>query len=134
MPSLPRGRKSKTPRSRTHYKKDGSIDWRARKPFHDWNPEYAHLYQTAGWKKLRLVVLQSAPTCPVCMHNNVVTPAKEVDHVLAHRGERELFYDLDNLWALCTPCHRLKTAAESNGALFKTKKEWLDHLVYLSKC
>ncbi len=131
MPSLPNSRKNKKPRSKAQYKKDGSVNMNARVPFHGWEPEYASLYHTMRWEKIRKTVLQRDPTCPICMHRNQLTAACEVDHVVAHKGDASLFHSLDNLWALCTPCHRQKTACETNGDDFTSKKEWLERLLLL---
>ena len=35
-----------------------------------------------------------------------------VDHIIPHKGNLELFWDEDNLQALCKPCHDRKTAKE----------------------
>lgn len=131
MPSLPRGRRNKRPRSKTQYKKDGSVNWKARVPFHGWNPEYRDLYQTSRWQKIRNIIMGRKPVCPVCMHQNKVVPATDVDHVFPHRGNPGDFYDLDNCWALCSFHHMQKTALESNGKEYRTKEEWLDALLGL---
>jgi 5-methylcytosine-specific restriction protein A len=36
-----------------------------------------------------------------------------VDHIIPHRGNRELFWDTENWQALCTPCHNRKTKQEA---------------------
>ena len=129
MPSLPSGRRRKRPGNKTRYKKDGSIDWKARVPFYGWDPEYAKMYNTTRWRKIRDIILQRTPTCPICMHEDKLTPAAEVDHVQPHRGDPHLFHSLDNLWGLCTDHHRIKTAMESNGSSWTTKKDWLEAIL-----
>ena len=43
-------------------------------------------------------------------------PACEVDHVVPHRGDRQLFWDANNLQSLCKPCHAgTKQAIEARG-------------------
>ena len=130
MPSLPKPRKNRKPRSKAQYK-NGKPDLKARIPFHGWEPEYADLYHTMRWEKIRKVILNRDPMCPICMHRSKLSPASEVDHVKAHKGDPHLFHSLDNLWALCTPCHRQKTACETNGDAFDTKAEWLERLLSL---
>ena len=39
--------------------------------------------------------------------------AKEVDHIIPHKGNMKLFWDSDNNWSpLCKSCHSKKTAKE----------------------
>ena len=35
----------------------------------------------------------------------MTTAATVVDHMMAHKGNLDLFYDPDNLQPLCKPCH-----------------------------
>ncbi|MEO4040348.1 HNH endonuclease signature motif containing protein [Hoeflea sp. CAU 1731] len=35
-------------------------------------------------------------------------PAKVVDHIIPHKGDRKLFWDRSNWQPLCTPCHSSK--------------------------
>ncbi|MDD2054183.1 HNH endonuclease [Pseudomonas putida] len=61
------------------------------------------------WRRKRdAILLRDKYTCQVC---GVTTNHLEVDHVvnLAQGGTDED----DNLQAICVPCHKLKTAAES---------------------
>ncbi len=67
------------------------------------------------WKELRLFVLRRQPLCVSCKKEGVITEAREVDHIQPHAGNMELFYDLENLQALCKPCHSRKTMSENNG-------------------
>lgn len=129
MPELPKGRKKKAPRSKTQYHKDGSVNWKARVPFYGYDPDHASMYHTTRWKKIREVILHRNPTCPICMHQNKVVPATDVDHVFAHKGAASLFYDLDNLWALCKYHHNVKTGLESNGCTARGKQEWLEAIL-----
>ena len=60
------------------------------------------------WRKLRRMVLASEPLCRVCG-----APATEVDHILAlARGGDDA---MDNLQALCRPCHSRKTVREDGA-------------------
>ena len=49
----------------------------------------------------------------VCRGQGIVTAATEVDHVVPHRGDIALMFDLGNLQALCAHCHARKTASET---------------------
>ena len=39
----------------------------------------------------------------------IITPATVVDHVIPHRGNKQLFWDEKNWQPLCKSCHDLKT-------------------------
>jgi 5-methylcytosine-specific restriction protein A len=50
---------------------------------------------------------------PYCLHHHQageIKRAEVVDHIKAHRGNRELFWDVSNWQPLCKPCHDRKTA------------------------
>lgn len=68
-------------------------------------------YCSARWQRLRLQVLQDQPFCAMCRVDGKRTLALEVDHVVAHRGDPILFWDVHNLQGLCRPCHTRKTTA-----------------------
>jgi 5-methylcytosine-specific restriction protein A len=77
------------------------------------------LYHLAVWchprTGLRAVHLASEPLCRACRDEGRTTPAREVDHVIPHRGDMRLFTDLTNLQSLCSPHHASKTAREVNA-------------------
>lgn len=56
---------------------------------------------------MRARFLALNPTCAVCGE-----VADEVDHIIAHKGDRELFYDPENWQPLCRAHHIAKTRAE----------------------
>ena len=66
----------------------------------------------ARWRKFRKQFLMTNPLCVHCYENGLMTPANEVDHIIPHRGDQRIFWDYDNLQALCKPCHSRKTHAE----------------------
>ncbi|GIW48990.1 MAG: HNH endonuclease [Caloramator sp.] len=76
------------------------------------NRTYKYLYNTARWKRLRIKFLKEHPLCEECKRNGVVTLAEVVDHIIPHKGNKELFWDEENLQALCKECHDSKTAKE----------------------
>lgn len=51
--------------------------------------------------------------CQACLRLGRVTPANQVDHIIprAKQGSD----DLDNLQALCEPCHKSKTIRDNGG-------------------
>lgn len=64
------------------------------------------------WRKARITFLRENPLCVVCHANGILTPATVVDHIIPHKGDKNLFWDVDNWQALCKPCHDRKTATE----------------------
>jgi len=67
------------------------------------------------WKQVREDWLRANPLCVICMENGIITPAKEVDHIVAHKGNYAMFWDNGNLQSLCKSCHSTKTAKEDGG-------------------
>jgi 5-methylcytosine-specific restriction protein A len=64
------------------------------------------------WRKARRMYLARHPLCVECEKQGVYVPATEVDHITAHKGDRDLFWDSDNWQGLCKRCHSAKTAKE----------------------
>ncbi|ADL50540.1 HNH endonuclease [Clostridium cellulovorans] len=73
---------------------------------------FKHLYNTSRWKKLRLQFLQEQPLCVECKSKGVIKAATDLDHIQAHKGDEELFWNINNLQALCHSCHSRKTARD----------------------
>ena len=67
--------------------------------------QWSHLYKTARWRNARAFVLAREPLCRMCLELGRTVPATVVDHIKAHKGDLDLFNDLDNLQPLCKPCH-----------------------------
>lgn len=66
---------------------------------HEW-------YNSGWWKRVRARVLIAQPICRACRDEW----AAEVDHIVPHRGDYDLFHDPANLQGLCGRCHKQKTA------------------------
>lgn len=49
------------------------------------------------------------PLCRMCTADGQVVPATTVDHIVPHRGDMALFWDVGNLQSLCKPHHDRKT-------------------------
>jgi 5-methylcytosine-specific restriction endonuclease McrA len=69
------------------------------------------------------------PLCVHCERVGRMTSATVVDHVIPHRGDRNLFWDMANWQALDADCHARKGARESglarcnhNGAILRIGK------------
>lgn len=57
------------------------------------------------WQKYRAGFLRANPLCVMCHKEGRVTVATVVDHIQPHKGDMELFWDVDNHQALCTYHH-----------------------------
>lgn len=62
------------------------------------------------WRRYRINFLKEHPWCVECEKQGVRRPATEVDHIIPHRGDRQLFWNKKNHQALCKNCHSRKTA------------------------
>jgi len=67
------------------------------------------------WQKARKAFLLDHPLCVVCQNQGRVTAATDVDHIVPHRGDQDLFWDKTNWQALCHSHHSEKTAREDGG-------------------
>lgn len=67
------------------------------------------------WRQARLVHLAQYPLCVHCEEQAGVTLATDVDHIIPHRGNYDLFWDRNNWQSLCKSCHSRKTATEDGG-------------------
>jgi len=82
-------------------------DWRSPEA-----AEYRKLYNTRIWRKLRdRTLLRDGYRCQRKGCGVMLTRGRShprsavVHHVDAHKGNRELFYDINNLQAVCWQCH-----------------------------
>lgn len=62
---------------------------------------------TFEWRKARKAWIIRHPLCAICG-----APATDVDHIIPHRGNRELFWDTGNWQSLCHECHSRKSYGE----------------------
>ena len=63
------------------------------------------------WREARAAYLRRHPLCVYCQAEGKLTPATVVDHVLPHRGDMKLFWDVNNWQALCKEHHDKKTGS-----------------------
>lgn len=68
----------------------------------------------ARWRKVRAAKLAKEPLCREHVKQGQVVEATEVDHIIPHRGNMELFFRDDNLQPLCKSCHSRKTATQDS--------------------
>lgn len=67
------------------------------------------------WNKERRAFLLRRPLCVKCLEHGSIVRANTVDHIIPHKGDMTLFWDVSNWQSLCTLCHRKKTASEDGG-------------------
>lgn len=63
------------------------------------------------WRAARAQYLKRHPLCVKCLEQGILTPATVVDHIIPHRGNVRLFWDMGNWQALCKQCHDRKTGS-----------------------
>lgn len=57
------------------------------------------------WRKAREAYLVKHPLCAYCQQKDTLTRATVVDHIIPHRGDKNLFWDSSNWQPLCSRCH-----------------------------
>lgn len=57
------------------------------------------------WQKAREQFLADNPLCAMHKEKGQSVVATVVDHIKAHRGDQELFWDKSNWQSLCKECH-----------------------------
>jgi 5-methylcytosine-specific restriction protein A len=67
------------------------------------------------WRKISKAYLNANPLCVRCKAEGKFVKATVVDHIIPHKGDRELFWDRSNWQSLCKHCHDVKTSTEDNG-------------------
>lgn len=70
---------------------------------------------TSAWAKARRFFLDKHPLCAEHQKLGDVVEATVVDHIVPHKGDKDLFWDRSNWQPLCKPCHDRKTAREDGG-------------------
>lgn len=73
-------------------------------------------YHTRQWRTIRQQRLRAEPLCRFCKERGFIVAATVCDHVIAHRGDENLFFDYENTQSLCKRCHdSAKQSEESRG-------------------
>lgn len=80
---------------------------------------YDYLYRTTKWKNISKEFLKVNNTCCRCGDRATV-----VDHIIPHRGNEDLFWDMNNYQPLCSKCHQLKTLEEMRDRQKEIAKEY----------
>lgn len=67
------------------------------------------------WQRARKKYLAEHIFCVECMKEGTYVKATDVDHIIAHRGDKKLFWDESNWQALCHSHHSQKTNREDHN-------------------
>jgi len=76
------------------------------------NLNHSAVYNTTTWRELRLYYLSKNPLCEICKENDKITLSQEVHHKIqistgkTKEEKQEIGFDINNLQALCTECHK----------------------------
>ena len=77
--------------------------------------QYNAFYNDRRWKRLRARHLAEHPLCTMCKRSGQVSEATVVDHIVPHKGDRDLFWTrtICNLsaWCITTPPSSVRTNA-----------------------
>ena len=83
-----------------------------KKPFE--NAIRTNDYNNAAWRKLRLEVLKRDGYC--CQQCGITQKESgfplEIHHIICPKGNKELFFDINNCVTLCKACHARITQEE----------------------
>lgn len=75
------------------------------------DPAVKGLYNSKRWRTIRVRQLAREPWCRACLVEERYSPASDVDHIQAHRGDAAAFF-AGPFQSLCKSCHSRKTAEE----------------------
>ncbi len=85
----------------------------------DDRPSAAARGYDSRWRKARARFLKANPLCVKCKEGGRLVAATVVDHIVPHRGDRQLFWDQRNWQSLCKKCHDQKTRNEDQNPEYK---------------
>lgn len=81
---------------------------------------WAHLYDRAQYKRIRLKRLSAEPLCRMCKERfDRMRPATVCDHIIPHKGDEFLFFSFENTQSLCKECHDTHKKRDEIGAVVK---------------
>jgi 5-methylcytosine-specific restriction protein A len=75
------------------------------------------LYDRARWKRLAAHHRRVEPVCRMCRADGITMAVEVIDHVIPHRGNLNLFFDSNNLQALCSHHHSGAKQREEVGSV-----------------
>ena len=71
-------------------------------------PDCANVYLDPDWQAISRALRRARIFCEHCG----IRPSEHADHIIPHRHDPELFWNPENLQALCALCHDKKTIQE----------------------
>ncbi|WP_210330832.1 HNH endonuclease [Mesorhizobium sp. NBSH29] len=99
---------------------------RDRSRHHDTGGPWRAWYKTARWQKLRWrVLVRDLFTCQMTGCGRIEHDSSQLvaDHIKAHRGDVDLFWDETNLQCLCKRCHD-KGKQQAEQSTLQTRGVW----------
>lgn len=86
--------------------------------------ERQSLYHTQKWRNFRFRFVKDNPRCFSCGESEKTI---HVDHIEAHKGNEEKFFDPYNVIPLCYTCHNYITSKFDKFKIpkLKEKMEWI---------
>lgn len=87
---------------------------------------YKQNFYDANWRKYKYRFLHHNPNCYACGVSKKETTL-HIDHIKAHKNNRDLFWKVDNYIPLCINCHSYVTSMfdRFDVQLLKEKLTWL---------
>ena len=79
------------------------------------DPQTAKWTNSARYKRARLHFMSHNPFCKHCSTSTRPVVSIILDHIIPHKGDASLFWDVSNWQMLCKKCHDKKTAREDGG-------------------
>ena len=76
---------------------------------------------TAAWRKARNAYLYEHPLCVYCEREGKVTAANVVNHKIPHRGDQQLFWNIENWESLCFTHHNSDAQMSERSGRVRTK-------------
>ena len=89
------------------------------KPLHPDRSSAAKRGYGSKWQRVSKAYLRKHPMCVRCMAEGRYVPATVVDHIIPHRGDKNLFWNESNWQALCKSCHDRKTWTEDQNPVYR---------------
>lgn len=71
------------------------------------------VYGNTTWRRLRRIKLNANPLCEICLRDNKIVQASQVDHIIPVKVQPELKLVYENLQSLCETHHSQKTREEN---------------------
>ncbi len=76
---------------------------------HDHRKKTAERGYGNRWTRASKHYRQQHPLCAKCQRGGRIVAATCVDHIVPHRGDYDLMWDVSNWQGLCDGCHARKT-------------------------